>query len=407
MSTISTSHPTSGALDGITVLDLTTVIMGPYATAVLGDLGAEVIKVESIDGDMTRRIGARRHEGMTALTLNLQRNKRSIALDLKTPQGRKILERLAQKADIVVTNLRPRSRAPLGLTYENLRGLREDIILCTAQAYAQDSPQCDYPAYDDMVQAASGAASLSERIDGSPRYSPYVVADKVSGLHMVIGILAALARREATGMGQHVEVPMVDTMIHFNLVEHFGGHTFDPAAGDFGWGRVLVPERTPYQTADGYVCLLPYSDANWVDFFHLAGLSHLADDPRFGDVNSRHNNMGDLLAAIHEVTPKQTTQEWLDACRTRNIPAAALLDLARVQDDPYVQEQSLVTRREHPTEGAYFSTLSPFRMSETPVSLRRHAPSLGQDTSELLATIGYSPVEIDQLVQHGVAAVTR
>lgn len=391
----------SAALDGLVVLDLTTVVMGPYATAMLGDFGADIIKVESPEGDMSRKIGASRTPGMTALTMNLQRNKSSIAIDLKSAQGLEILERLVARADVVVTNLRPRSRLPLGLTYERLRELRHDIILCTAQAYAEASELRDYPAYDDMVQAASGAATLAQRVDGSPRYAPYVIADKVSGLHMVIGILAAVAHRRATGEGQHVEVPMIDTMIHFNLVEHFGGHTFDPAVGDFGWARVLVPERTPYRTADGFACILPYSDTNWLDFFDLIGRPDLAVDPRFSEVNARHQNMGTLLATIHEITPQRTTDEWLEACRARNIPASSLLDLAEAVDDPYVRSQGIITAEEHPSEGAYFSTLSPLRMSVTPVRLRRHAPRLGEDTIDLLRQVEYTEEEIQMLVDAG------
>ncbi|MCR1783784.1 CoA transferase [Nocardioides carbamazepini] len=391
-----------GALDGLTVLDLTTVVMGPYATAMLGDLGAEVIKIESLDGDMSRKIGASRSPGMTALTMNLQRNKQSLALDLKSVDGREVLERLVAQADVVVTNLRPRSRKSLGLTYERLRQIRPDLILCTAQAYAEASERRDYPAYDDMVQAASGAAALAGRIDGSPRYAPYVVADKVSGLHIVIGILAAVAHRHSTGEGQHVEVPMVDTMIHFNLVEHFGGHTFDPPAGDFGWSRVLVPERTPYRTKDGFVCILPYSDANWSDFFEAAGLGHLAADVRFSDVASRHKHMGDLLAQVHTRTPQRTTEEWLELCRGRNIPAAALLELGNVIDDDYVREQRIVTAQEHPTEGAYFSTISPLRLSASPVRLRRHAPALGEDTVALLKRASYADDEVRALLGAGV-----
>jgi crotonobetainyl-CoA:carnitine CoA-transferase CaiB-like acyl-CoA transferase len=406
-SPVTTAAAGNSALAGITVLDLTTVIMGPYATATLGDLGADVIKVEALDGDMSRRIGARRNDGMTALTLNLQRNKSSIAVDLKTDAGIGVLERLIKNADVVVTNLRPRSRRALGLTYGHLCQLRPDIILCTAQAYAEHSSRENYPAYDDMVQAASGGAQLAAQIDGEPRYAPYVIADKVSGLHMVIGILAAIVNRSITGTGQHVEVPMVDTMINFNLVEHLGGHTFDPPEGSFGWERILVPERTPYKTSDGYVCIMPYSDSNWTEFFEAAELGHLRLDPRFQDMNARHHNMGTLLAAIHEVTPKRTTQEWLDLCRERNIPSAELLDLTEVTDDDYVREQSLVTTRTHPTEGRYNSILSPLRMSGTPVSLRNHAPSLGQDTETLMAAIGYSQSEVADLVDDGVVGVSR
>lgn len=391
-----------GALAGLVVLDLTTVVMGPYATAMLGDLGAEVIKIESLDGDMSRRMGPSRSPGMTALTMNLQRNKQSLALDLKAAEGREVLERLVATADVVVTNLRPRSREPLGLTYDNLKALRSDIILCTAQAYAEASARRDYPAYDDMVQAASGSASLAERIDGSPRYAPYVIADKVSGLHIVIGVLAALAHKHSTGEGQHVEVPMVDTMIHFNLVEHFGGHTFDPPQGDFGWARVLVPERTPYRTADGYVCIMPYSDANWIDFFEASGLTDLAADARFAEVNSRHHHMGQLLAAVHEATSKRTTQEWLDLCVARNIPASALLELGTVTDDEYVINQHIVTKQNHPTEGSYFSTLMPLRLSASPVQLRKHAPLLGEDTVSLLKRASYTDSEVSDLIRSGI-----
>lgn len=391
-----------GALDGITVLDLTTVIMGPYATVMLGDLGADVIKIEALDGDLSRKIGPHRTAGMTALAMNLQRNKQSVALDLKTEDGREVLQRLIGWADVVVTNLRPRSRSQLGLTYADLRALRPDVILCSAQAYAEASSRRDYPAYDDMVQAASGAASLAEHIDGSARYAPYVIADKVSGLHMVIGILAALVHRSATGDGQHVEIAMVDTMINFNLVEHFGGRTFEPEEGAFGWSRVLVPERSPYRTADSFVCLLPYSDANWRDFFEIAELAHLQSDPRFADLNSRHRNMAELLTIVHEAAACHTTQEWLEMCRDRNIPASALLNLEDISQDEYARDQSVITLEEHPSQGAYYASLSPFRLSQSPVSLRRHAPQLGENSVAVLQSLGYTTEEIDGLVDSHV-----
>lgn len=391
-----------GALAGVTILDLTTVVMGPFATSMLGDFGADIIKVETLEGDITRRMGPQRNSGMTALTLGLQRNKRSIAMDLKTVEGREILARLVREADVVVSNLRPQSRERLGITYPELHAIRDDVILCTAQAYAESSDQRDEPAYDDMVQAASGLTSLVEAVDGAPRYAPYVIADKVSGLYIVIAILTALHHRAVTGSGQHVEVPMVDAMIHFNLVEHLSGQTFTPAVGAFGWNRVLVAERAPYRTADGYVCILPYTDANWRDFFSLTGLTDLLTDPKFTDVDKRHQNMGYLHSMIGEITPTRSTQEWLDLCRQNNVPASGLLDLDRVTENQYVRGQGVLQRRSHPTEGDYFSALTPLRMSKSPVGLQRHAPYLGAHTAEVLTELGYSREEVTRLADTGV-----
>jgi crotonobetainyl-CoA:carnitine CoA-transferase CaiB-like acyl-CoA transferase len=398
-------HPDNGPkgpLDGLRVVDLTTVVMGPYATVMLADLGAEVIKVEPLDGDMSRSIGAQRHTGMSAMTLNLQRNKRSVALDLSSLRGQEVLRRMCADADVLVTNLRPKSRAKLGLVWEELRAVNPALVFCTAQAYGSDSERANAPAYDDIVQAASGAARLAERVEGSPRYAPYVIADKVAGLHIVVGILAAVTHSRRTGEGQAVDVPMVDTMIAFNLLEHFGGHTFSPPEGDFGWARVLVPERLPHRTSDGWVCILPYSDANWRDFFEVAGLQQMAENPRYATMRGRHQHMGELLSSIHSVTPSRTTSEWLSVCADRNIPASELLDLEQAPRDPYVRAQGLLEEREHPTEGSYYSTRTPLALSRTPVTFRRFAPHLGEHTGEVLGSLGYSDAELQELAAAGV-----
>ena len=398
---------TPGALAGVRVVDLTTVIMGPYATATLADLGADVVKVEPHAGDMTRDIGARRHAGMSAMSLTLQRNKRSIALDIATPAGADVLLDLVRGADVLVTNLRPRSRARLGLTPQRLLETNPGLILCTAQAYGADTERRDEPAYDDIVQAASGFAMISELVDGRPAYTPSVIADKVSGLHIVIAVLAALQHRHAGGAGQHVDVPMVDTMIAFNLVEHLAGHTFDPPEGHFGWGRVLVPERKPHRTADVWMCLLPYTRRNWTDFFGLCGRTDLVGDPRFATVADRHRHMGTLLRLVDEATSSRTTAEWLAVCAEHDIPAAPLLDLARAQDDEYVQSRGLLDRRDHPSEGSYWSTTTPLSFSSSPVAHTRPAPRLGEHSVEVLAELGYTAEAIAELVGTGVLASDR
>lgn len=374
----------TGALHGVRVIDLTTVIMGPYATASLADLGADVIKIESPEGDMTRTIGAGRHPGMSALTLNLQRGKRSVVLDLRDPHDAAVLTELVADADVIVTNLRPKSRAKLGLEPERLLEVNPRLVVCTAQAYGSDTDRRDDPAYDDIVQAASGFAMISTLVHDRPAYTPSVIADKIGGMHIVMGVLAALVHRQRTGRGQHVDIAMVDAMIAFNLVEHLAGHTLDPHAGDFGWPRVLVPERRPHRTADGWICLMPYSRRNWEDFFRIAGREDLLDDTRFTSVDGRHRHMGFLLTIVDSTTPSRTTAEWMTICSQHDIPAAPLLDLAEAEHDPYIRSRHLLESRQHPTEGAYFAQRTPITFSDSPVVRTRPAPHLGQHTEEVL-----------------------
>ena len=393
-----------GALTGLRVIDLTTVIMGPFATVTLADLGAEVIKLENLDGDMGRGVGAQRHPGMSALALNLHRNKKSVAVDLSAPEGQKILDDLVRNADLVVTNLRPGSRAKLGITYARLSAINPAVILCTAQAYGSTTRYGNAPAYDDIVQAASGAARLFELIDGQPRYAPYVIADKVVGLYIVIAVLAALVERSRSGRGQAVDVPMVDAMIGFNLVEHLAGHTFSPPEDAFGWARVLVPERVPNRTSDGWICLMPYSTKNWNDFFSLVGRNDLVDHPRYATLNDRHRHMSELLSIVGESAPERTTKEWLILCESHGIPASDLLNLAHAEDDEYVQDQSLMVKRSHPTEGDYYTTRTPFDMSRTPIAFNSHAPALGDDTESVLRYLGYDDERISSLIDQSAIA---
>jgi crotonobetainyl-CoA:carnitine CoA-transferase CaiB-like acyl-CoA transferase len=377
------THP--GPLAGFTVLDLTTVIMGPFATAMLADLGAEVIKVEAPGGDMTRRIGASTHGDLGPLTLNLNRSKRSVVLDLGAPDDRAKLDELVASADVLVTNLRPRARERLGVTYERLSAVRPDIVLCTAQAYASASDRADDPAYDDIVQAASGFAMIPTLAGEEPAYTRSVIADKVSAFAINQAVLAALLHRSRSGEGQWVDVPMVDTMISFNLVEHLFEGTRLDSPSEIGWTRVLAPNRKPMLTRDErWVCLLPYSDDNWTDILRFIGRDDLVEDERVQSMNQRNAHMGFLLGVLHEAARERTLEEWLDFCRQARIPATELLDLRRAGEDAYVRERGILLASEHPHAGRYWALPLPVSFSGTPLSAPRPAPRLGEANSTLL-----------------------
>jgi crotonobetainyl-CoA:carnitine CoA-transferase CaiB-like acyl-CoA transferase len=373
----------AGPLAGIRILDITSVIMGPYATSLLGDLGAEVIKLETAEGDVGRRLGPSRHAGMSALTLTLHRNKSSVTFDPKGLEGRERLRELIRGCDAVVTNLRPASRERLGLTYQEVRELNNSVVLCTAQAFGSSSTLRDEPAYDDIVQAASGLCDIYRRVDGEPRFAPYVVADKVCGLTMVYSLLAALLHREKTGEGQWVDVPMVDTMLSFNLVEHLAGHTFVPPEAPLGWSRTLVRERRPHRAKDGWICVMPYSDRNWRDFFVLVGQEELMQDKRFATNSARHNHMGELQQLLAFFVSRHSVAEWIELCGRHEIPVQEVLDLDHLEDSAYLTERGFLRRQIHPSEGEYVSVRFPVDFSLTPVAVPRPAPRLGEHNAKI------------------------
>lgn len=369
----------SGPLEGIRILDITSVIMGPFATSILADLGAEVIKVELPAGDVGRRLGPSRNDRMSALTLNLHRNKKSVVLDPSQPEGRAELAELLRGADAVVTNLRPASRERLGLDYPSLRALSDALVLCTAQAYSSGSSRRDAPAYDDIIQAASGMCDIYRRVHGEPRFAPSVIADKVCGMAIVNALLAALLHRGATGEGQWVDVPMVDTMVAFNLVEHLSGSTFVPPEGGVGWSRTMVPERKPLPASDGWVCVMPYSDRDWHEFFTAVGRAEVLDDPRFATNGARHVNAGPLQEILAGIVATRSVADWLALCDDLGVAVTEMLDLDRLQESPYLSERHMVTAQDHPSEGTYLNVRFPADFSRTPVDAHRPAPRLGED----------------------------
>ncbi|WP_414941773.1 CaiB/BaiF CoA transferase family protein [Amycolatopsis sp. cmx-11-51] len=405
MSTTAKESGTAAALQGIRVIDMAAVVMGPYAAQILGDLGADVVKVEPTAGDMTRHSQPQRHDGMGALALNVNRNKRSLAVDLKSPEGKEAFVALARSADVLITNTRPGGLRRLGLDYESLAAVNPRLVYCNAQGFRGDSARADYAAYDEIVQSASGLTDLMRRATGVPTYVPTILADKVCALTIVYSVLAAVVHQRATGEGQHVEVPMTDTMLAFNLVEHLAGQTFQPPTGEVGFPRSLSPGHRAMPTADGWACIIPYTPRNIHDFFTAAGRVELADDVRFSSSAALARHYADLYKLIEQLSPSRTTAEWAEICAANSIPFSPVLDLDRAAEDAYVTEGGLLKVGEHPTEGPYRVIGNPLRFSATPPSIRSHTPSLGQHTAELLTELGYDAATISALADRGVVRV--
>lgn len=375
--------PPATPLEGIRIIDLTSVIMGPFATRILADMGGDVIKIEPPEGEMLRTPSGRPNPIM----INLYRNKRSVMLDLKSADGRAALERLIGTADVLVHNLRPQVMARLGFTYDAVKAIKSDIIYCAAHGFGAGGPYGHKAAYDDLIQAGSGFAATAIAVTGEPAYAPAVICDKVAGQTIAYAILAALLHRERGGGGQAIEVPMFETAIDFNLVEGFGGVVYEPPRGPPGYARIQTPERRPYPTADGYACILPYSDKNWRDFFAAVGRDAWSADPRFATRGDRVTHADTLYAMIREEAPKRTTAEWVAFCDGLDIPCMPMITVERLADDPHVMAVDLLPVAQHPTEGPYRAVRPPVTFSAAPYVLRRHAPALGEHTEEVLAEL--------------------
>lgn len=375
-------------LSGIRVIDLTTVVMGPFATRILADLGADVIKVEGPEGDSLRRYEPQRGETMSGSFLNLNRNKRGICLDLKSADGKNALAALIGTADVLVHNLRPAVIARLGFDYNAVRKINPDIIYCAARGFGSAGPYAEKPAYDDIIQAGSGLAMLHADRDGIPAYVPSVVCDKLAGQAVAYAIMAGLIGRMRGGGGQSIEVPMFETAIDFNLVEHMSGFGFMPALSRPGFARVLSRQRKPFRTQDGHICILPYSDRNWEDVYRFTQRAEFCDDPRFRTLSERVKNIDHLYRMLDEEAATRATAEWVRFCDEASIPCMPLFDIVDLPDDPHVQCVGLFETHEHPAEGRYQIVRQPVMFDDAPFALRYHAPQLGEHTTEILREIG-------------------
>jgi crotonobetainyl-CoA:carnitine CoA-transferase CaiB-like acyl-CoA transferase len=393
----------SGPLAGVRVIDLTSVILGPYATQILGDLGADVIKIEPPEGDNIRHAAPMRSAGMGHIFLHLNRNKRSVVLDLKQAAGREALLRLAASADVLVYNVRPQAMARLKLTYEDVRAVNPRIVYVGAYGFSQRGPYAAKPAYDDIIQGMVALPTLAKRAGADrPRFVPSTVADRITGLNTVNAITTALFCRERTGKGQAVEVPMFESLTQFVLGEHMGGETFSPPLGPMGQPRLLAEHRNPYETQDGYLCLLIYNDKQWRSFFRLIGREDMLEDPRFATQTSRSNHFAEAYTFVAEHIRTRTNAEWLAALTEADIPVMPLNSPEDLLEDEHLNATGFFSMVEHPTEGTLRSMAVPSRWSETPPDAPRPTPRLGEHSVEVLREAGYTEAAIAEMLAAGV-----
>lgn len=391
----------TGPLKGVRILDLTSVVFGAYATQMLGDQGAEVIKLEDPGsgrgdgGDIMRWAGhtpAEAPRDLGPIFLAINRNKRSVLMDMKDPAQWPFLEALIKSCEVFATSIRYEGLKRLGLSYEDVKAIRPDVVYVHAAGYGSDGPYAGEPAYDDLIQSASGLADILPRTDGNPnlRILPSLVADKVSGLFMCQAITAGLLHRERTGEGQFIEVPMLECVTSFNLVEHLYDHTFEPPTGQWGYQRVVNPHRKPYRTKDGYIGLLPYTDKQWDLFFEAAGMAEtFGKDPRFSDYATRGKHIHQLYELVGEVTQTKTTDEWLSILKPLSIPVVRTNRLDDLPEDPHLKAVGFFGRYDHPHLGPYNVMKPPVRFAGTPSNVRKHPPRLGEDTAAVRAEMGF------------------
>ena len=390
-----------GPLSGIRVVDITNVVYGAYATSILADLGADVVKIEApstpvggAGGDIMRWPGHPPRgaaDGMGPIFLALNRNKRSVVLDLKTDFGLDALIKLVQTADVFTSNIRLQTLERLGLGFEHLKEVRPDIVYVHAAGYGRGGPYEGRPAYDDIIQAQSGFADLQSQVDGDPqpRYVPTIIGDKTAALFLAYATMAAIYHRHRTGEGQLVEVPMLECLASFLLVEHLFDQTYDPPTGDWTYPRLMTPHRRPYRTLDGFVAVMPYSNQNWRDFFQVthAELS-LANDPRFTSYETRAQHYRWVYSAIEPLLLAKTTDDWVQLFAAKGIPCARVNRISDLKTDEHLLAVEFFERRVHPDVGGYFATKHPVRFSQSPASIRSDAPRLGEHTDEVLRELG-------------------
>jgi crotonobetainyl-CoA:carnitine CoA-transferase CaiB-like acyl-CoA transferase len=383
-----------GPLTGIRVIDLTAAVLGPVATMHLGDLGADVIKIEPPEGEFMRVMGPARNAGMGAYFLTINRNKRSVVLDLKTPAGRAALIKLTETADVIVHNMRIAAAERMGLNYAALSARNPRLILAAGIGFNQGGRYRDRPAFDDIIQGESGIASLNDKANGSARYLPMAMADKLVGLQLASAIGMALYRREKTGCGQEVQVPMLETMVAFNMIDHLWGAVLDEPERGLGYPRMFTQNRRPYATKDSHICVIANSNEQWARLLQALGRPELIEDPRFATLAARTIHIDAVLGVVGVELKRYTTAEWRGRLDAADVPNGAMNSLADILADPHLADIDFFQRIEHPTEGRTVVMSVAPQFSESPGGVHRGAPGLGEHSAQVLGESGFTPAEI-------------
>lgn len=387
------------ALANIRILDMTSVVMGPYATQILGDMGADIVKIESPGGDTTRKVPPMRNPDMGSVFLHMNRNKRSVVLDLKQPDALQALMKLAETADVLIYNVRPRAMARLGITHEKLAEVNPRIITVALVGFGQDGPYAADPAYEDLIQGLTAVPSMLVAAGSeTPHYVPLSFNDRAVGLNAAIAVLGALLHRTQSGVGQAIEIPMFETMVQAAYGDHMGGLSFEPPQGPPGYMRQLNRQRRPHATKDGHVCVIVYTDKHWDTFLTLIGREDLKSDPRLRDIGSRTQHAETIYAIIDAEMRNRTTAEWIRVLKEGDIPVAPVHTLESLLHDPHLEATGFFRTVEHPSEGTIRQMAPPQKWSRTPPSVQRHAPRLGEHSVELLREAGVDEATLERML---------